>query len=207
MDLLDGEDHVRSDQRRRNQRPQNVRKQLIAYGDERIGDARKNEDQGEAIAAHHPCLVQVDAATADADQCHQGAKQPQAALEPLLDVNLDRLKRSGSDVDRNRRGHADGGDIDFADCTMKCGPGTPQAARKLSHAESECRGAGEAVHQQQPFDRFDVLPMRIRGIEQEALVRRQCDDRGQPHQGEERPLKTVGRGDLPLRRHCHLPRQ
>jgi len=53
---------------------------------------------------------------------------------------------------------------------MELGESLAQAIRELHRAEQESAGAHQAVRQKPPFERLDVRPFRILGVNEEMLV-------------------------------------
>src|SRR5579864_2885647 len=118
-------------------------------------------------------------------------------------MNAGRLERASPHVDGNRCRNADGSNVGLAKRMMYRGAQPPNSARHLEGARSQSSCAAQAMDDQQPFDWSDMLPVGVRGIDPETLIRPQDQKHAKSDEDEEGMFQAVQAAKRPSHARCH----
>ena len=135
--------------------------------------AHFEKDDGDRKAASHPLTMLLDFAVEDEREGDASGEHPQdrvgggsgaertGAAHALLEV---------LNVEAERSGDEDAGDIEASDDAMELGEALAEAVGELHGPEQEGAGAHQAVGQKPPLESSDVQPFGILGVDEEMLV-------------------------------------
>src|SRR4029077_11528375 len=124
-------------------------------------------------AASHPLAVLLNFALENEREGDGGGEDPQNSVNGGGNAEGTGTAQAlfvVLDVEAQRSGDEDAGDIEASDDAMKFGEAAAETIRKLHRSQQEGASAHQAVRQEPPLEGLDVRPFGILGVNEEMFV-------------------------------------